>query len=88
MIWVCQLYDTIKVKSNHTGINYDHNNINKKSYNDILYCVKFNFCYQIQLHLSRKGTKRLVFQLSFVNLQRAKDVTHMFDAKYRYAFIV
>ena len=32
--------------------------------------------------------KRLVFQLSFVNLQRAKDGTHMFDAKYRYVFIV
>ena len=31
-----------------------------------------------------KGQKRLVFQLSFVNLQRAKDGTHMFDAKYTY----
>ena len=31
-----------------------------------------------------KGKKRLVFQLSFVNLQRAKDGTHMFDAKYIY----
>ena len=30
-----------------------------------------------------EGEKRLVFQLSFVNLQRAKDGTHMFDAKYR-----
>ena len=27
------------------------------------------------------------FRLSFVNLQRAKDGTHMFDAKYRYVFI-
>ena len=26
--------------------------------------------------------------LSFVNLQRAKDGTHMFDAKYRYVFVV
>ena len=34
-----------------------------------------------------KGEKRLVFRLSFVNLQRAKDGTHMFDAKYRYVFI-
>ena len=32
--------------------------------------------------------KRLVFQLSFVNLQRAKDGTHMFDVKYRYVFVV
>ena len=28
-----------------------------------------------------KGQKRLVFQLSFVNLQRAKGETYMFDAK-------
>ena len=35
-----------------------------------------------------KGEKRLVFQLSFVNLQRAKDGIHMFGAKYRYVFVV
>ena len=35
-----------------------------------------------------KGEKRLVFRLSFVNLQREKDGTHMFDAKYRYVFVV
>ena len=35
-----------------------------------------------------KGQKRLVFQLLFVSLQRAKDGTHMFDAKYRYVFVV
>ena len=35
-----------------------------------------------------KGEKRLVFRLSFANLQRAKDGTHMFDAKYRYVFVV
>ena len=34
-----------------------------------------------------KWEKRLVFRLSFVNLQRAKDGTHMFDAKYRYVFV-
>ena len=34
------------------------------------------------------GEKRLVSRLSFVNLQRAKDGTHMFDAKYRYVFVV
>ena len=26
--------------------------------------------------------------VSFVNLQRTKDGTHLFDAKYRYAFAV
>ena len=35
-----------------------------------------------------KVEKRLVFRLSFVNLQRAKDGTHMFDAQYRYVFVV
>ena len=35
-----------------------------------------------------KGEKRLVFRLSCVNLQRAKDGTYMFDAKYRYVFVV
>ena len=35
-----------------------------------------------------KGEKRVVFQLSFVNLQRAKDGTHLFEAKYRYVFVV
>ena len=35
-----------------------------------------------------KGEKRLVFRLPFVNLQRAKDGTHMFDANYRYVIVV
>ena len=38
--------------------------------------------------ISQNKKKRLVFRLSFVNLQRAKDGTHMFDAKYRYVFVV
>ena len=35
-----------------------------------------------------KVEKRLVFRLSFVNLQRAKDGIHMIDAKYKYVFVV
>ena len=31
--------------------------------------------------ISQKDKKRLFFQLSFVNLQRAKDWIDMFDAK-------
>ena len=27
MIWFCEMHDTIKKKSNHTGINLNHNNI-------------------------------------------------------------
>ena len=35
-----------------------------------------------------KWEKRLIFRLLFVNLQRAKDGTRVFDAKYRYVFVV
>ena len=35
-----------------------------------------------------KGEKLLFFRLSFVNLQRAQDGTYVFDAKYRYVFVV
>ena len=41
----------------------------------------------ISIYLA-KGEKRLVFRQSFVNLQRVKDGTHVFDAKYRYVFVV
>ena len=37
--------------------------------------------------ISEKEKKRLVFRLLFVNLQRAKDDTHVYDAKYRYVFV-
>ena len=54
--------------------------------NDSVYNLIFaTKCSSIYL---AKGQKRLAFQLSFVNLQRAKDETHMFDAKYRYVFVV
>ena len=32
MIWFVQLHDKIKMKSNHTGINYNHNNIAIRSH--------------------------------------------------------
>ena len=48
----------------------------------ILFCTKFSSIYLV------KGEKCLVFRQSFVNPQRAKDGTHMFDAKYRYVFAV
>ena len=38
--------------------------------------------------ISQKEKKNLVFRLSFINLQRAEDGTHMCDAKYRYVFVV
>ena len=32
--------------------------------------------------------KNICFFDSFLNLQRAKDGTHVFDAKYRYVFVL
>ena len=49
---------------------------------NLIFATKFSSIYL------GKGQKRLVFQLSFVNLQRAKDGTHMVDAKYWYVFVV
>ena len=49
---------------------------------NLFFATKFSSSYLT------KGEKRLVFRLSFVNLQRAKDGTHMFNAKYRYVFVV
>ena len=44
--------------------------------------MKFNFGTKFSsIYLAKKEEKRLVFRLSFVNLQRAKDGTHMCDAK-------
>ena len=84
IVWLLQLHDTIQMKSNFTLINYSHDNIAKRShimiYNfvwNLVFATKFS-----SIHLA-KGEKQ-----SFVNLQRAKDGTHMFDAKYRYVFVV
>ena len=38
--------------------------------------------------IAQEEKKSLVFRLSFVNMQRAKDGTNMFDARYRYVFVV
>ena len=50
--------------------------------------MKFDFGTKFSSIYIVKGKKCLVFRLLFVNLQRAKDDTHMFDAKYRYIFVV
>ena len=52
------------------------------SVQNLIFATKFSSIYLV------KGQKRLFFQRSSVNLQRAKDGTHMSDAKYRYVFIV
>ena len=89
MLWFFQLHDTIKIKYNNKGINSKHNNESIRSHImihnsvwNLIYATKFSSIYLA------KGQKRSVFQLSFVNLQRAKDDTHMFDAKDRYVFVV
>ena len=38
--------------------------------------------------ISQKEKNVWFFLFSFVNLQRAKDGTHMFDVKYRYVSVV
>ena len=40
------------------------------------------------IYLAEGKKKRFFFLLSFVNLLYVKDGTHMFDANYRYVFIV
>ena len=50
--------------------------------------MKFNFDTKFSSIFLAKREKRLVFRLSFVNSQRAKDGTHMFDTKYTYVFVV
>ena len=49
---------------------------------NLIFVTKFSSIYVA------KGEKRLFFRPSFVNLQRAKDGTHVFDAKYRYVSVV
>ena len=49
---------------------------------NLIFATKFSSIYLT------KEEKTLVFRPSFVNLQRAKDGTHVFDAKYRYVFVV
>ena len=51
------------------------------SVQNLIFATKFS-----SFHLA-KG-ENVFFQLSFVNLQRAKDGTHMIDAKYRHVFVV
>ena len=49
---------------------------------NLIFATKFSSIYLA------KGEKGLVFRLSLINLQRAKDGTDMFDAKYGYMFVV
>ena len=52
----------------------------------IMYAVEFLVPNLVAFISQRRKT--FAFRLSFVNLQRAKDGTHVFDAKYRYMFVV
>ena len=71
-------FSATNISSNVVGLLQLHYTIQTKSN----FGTKFS-----SIHLS-KWEKRLVFRLSFVNLQRANDGTHMFDAKYWYVFVV
>ena len=50
--------------------------------------MKFDFGTKFSSIYLAKGEKRLFFRLSLFHLQRAKDGTHLFDAKYIYVFVV
>ena len=71
-------FSATNISSNIVWLLQLHDTIQTKSQ----FGTKFNSIYLA------KWVKRLVFQPSFVNLQRVKDGTHMFDAKYRYVFVV
>ena len=82
------MHDTIQMKSNYTWINYNHDNIAIKRH-----IMIYNFLWILilvpnLLAFIWQKEKDGFFRLSFVNLQRAKDGTHKFDAKYRYALVV
>ena len=88
-MWLVELHGTIQMKSNHKWINYKHDNIAIRSHimihnsvQNLFFATKFSSIYLT------KGERCLFFRLSFVNLQRAKDGTIVFDAKYRYVFVV
>ena len=68
-------FSATNISSNIVWLLQLHDTIQTKSY----FGTKFSSIY------FAKWEKRLVFRLSFVNLQHAKDSTHMFDAKYRYS---
>ena len=52
------------------------------SVQNLIFATKFSSIYLAI------GEKRLVFRIPFVNLQRAKDDIHVFDANYRYVTVV
>ena len=66
IIWFLQLHDTIKMKSNHTLINYNHDNIAIKSH--IMVCnsvYSFIFATKFNSIDLAKGEKRLFFYYFF-----------------------
>ena len=71
-------FSATNISSNIVWLFQLHDTIQTKSN----FGTKFGSIYLV------KWEKRLVFRLSLVNLQRAKDGSHMFDAKYRYVFVV
>ena len=71
-------FSATNISSNTLWLLQLHDTIQTKSH----FGTKFSSIYLA------KWEKRLVFRLSFVNLQRAKDDTPMFDAKYKYVFVV
>ena len=71
-------FSATNISSNIVWLLQLHDTIKMES----IFVTKFSSIYLA------KGKKRLVFRLSYVNLQRAKNDTHMFGVKYRYVSVV
>ena len=70
-------FSATNISSNAVWLLQLHDTIQKES----IFVTKFSSIYLA------KGEKRLDFRLLFVNLQRAKNGTHMFGVKYRYVSV-
>ena len=75
---VVAFFSGTKISSNITSIP----KLNARIQTNLIFVTKFSSIYLAN------GEKRLVFQPSIANLPRAKDGTHVFEAKYRYVFVV
>ena len=69
-----------KSSSTFSGTNINSNKVWLLQLHDTIQ-MKLKFGKHLLAFISQKEKKHLVFRLSFVNLQRAKSGTHMFDAK-------
>ena len=83
----CTVREITKSNSTFSATNISSNVVWLLQLHDTIQMESFFVTKFSSIYLA-KGEKRLVFRLSFVNLQRAKNGTHMFGVKYRYVSVV